>query len=135
MVHAESDCCSNGNCVKRLLCREYLRKLIIVQMIRAETDCCADTLSHPSPHPPALPLDNKDQPPIIDCVVTPWSEWSPCSLTCGNGRKERRRMIKLNPENGGKACPNKLVQRRKCKDNPPCPDRMRDKEGFLDYSE
>ncbi|GFR10803.1 spondin-1 [Trichonephila clavata] len=84
---------------------------------------------------PALPLDNKDQPPIIDCVVTPWSEWSPCSLTCGNGRKERRRMIKLNPENGGKACPNKLVQRRKCKDNPPCPDRMRDKEGFPDYSE
>ncbi|XP_055952106.1 spondin-1-like isoform X4 [Argiope bruennichi] len=77
---------------------------------------------------PAMPLDNKDQPPVIDCVVTPWSEWSSCSLTCGNGRKERRRMIKLNPENGGKACPAKLVQRRKCKDNPPCPDRMRDKE-------
>ncbi|GIY23041.1 spondin-1 [Caerostris darwini] len=75
-----------------------------------------------------LSLDNKDQPPIIDCVVTPWSEWSACSLTCGNGRKERRRMIKLNPENGGKPCPAKLVQRRKCKENPPCPDRMRDKE-------
>ncbi|XP_054716081.1 spondin-1-like [Uloborus diversus] len=76
---------------------------------------------------PALPIDNKDQP-VIDCVVTPWSEWSPCSHTCGNGRKERRRMIKLNPENGGKPCPAKLVQRRKCKENPPCPDRMGDKE-------
>lgn len=62
-----------------------------------------------------------DKKPIIDCVVTPWSEWSSCSHTCGNGRKERRRMIKLNPENGGKPCPAKLVQRRKCKDNNPCP--------------
>ncbi|XP_071042320.1 spondin-1 isoform X3 [Parasteatoda tepidariorum] len=77
---------------------------------------------------PALPMDNKDQPPVIDCVVTPWSEWSPCSHTCGNGRKERRRMIKLNPENGGKPCPSKLVQRRKCKDNLPCSDRLGSKE-------
>ncbi|KAG8187693.1 hypothetical protein JTE90_025220 [Oedothorax gibbosus] len=63
----------------------------------------------------------KDQPPVIDCVVTPWFEWSPCSHTCGNGRRERRRMIKLNPENGGKPCPARLVQRRECKDNAPCP--------------
>lgn len=61
-----------------------------------------------------------DDPPVIDCVVTPWSEWTSCTTTCGNGRRERRRMIKLNPENGGKPCPPKLVQRRKCKDNPPC---------------
>lgn len=65
-------------------------------------------------------IDHSDQP-VIDCVVTPWSEWSPCSRTCGPARKERRRMIKLNPQNGGKPCPKKLVQRRKCKDNPPCP--------------
>lgn len=69
---------------------------------------------------PALPMPTKDQPPVIDCVVTPWSEWTACTTSCGNGRKERRRMIKLNPENGGKPCPPKLVQRRKCKDNPPC---------------
>jgi F-spondin, putative len=59
--------------------------------------------------------------PIIDCVVTPWGEWSPCSKTCGNnGRMTRRRMIKLNPQNGGKPCPKKLVQRRKCPAMPPC---------------
>ncbi|KAG8187695.1 hypothetical protein JTE90_025222, partial [Oedothorax gibbosus] len=62
----------------------------------------------------------KDQPPVIDCVVTPWFEWNQCSHTCGNGRRERRRMIKLNPENGGKPCPARLVQRRECKDNAPC---------------
>ncbi|XP_035212989.1 spondin-1-like isoform X3 [Stegodyphus dumicola] len=77
---------------------------------------------------PAQPTE-KELHPVIDCVVTPWSAWSECSHTCGNGRKERRRMIKLNPENGGKPCPGKLVQRRKCKENLPCPDRMGDKEG------
>jgi len=59
--------------------------------------------------------------PVIDCVVTPWGEWSPCSKSCGNnGRMTRRRMIKLNPQNGGKPCPKKLVQRKKCQNMPPC---------------
>ena len=63
---------------------------------------------------------SSDQP-VIDCVVTPWSEWSECSHTCGNGgRKTRRRMIKSNPQNGGKSCPRKLIQRRRCKNMPPC---------------
>jgi len=52
--------------------------------------------------------------------VTPWSEWTPCSRSCGSARKERRREIKLNAQNGGKPCPKKLVQRRKCKENPQC---------------
>ncbi|XP_054160513.1 spondin-1-like isoform X4 [Oppia nitens] len=61
-----------------------------------------------------------DQGPIIDCVLTPWSEWTSCSRTCGSARKERRREIKLNAQNGGKPCPKRLVQRRKCKENPEC---------------
>ena len=65
--------------------------------------------------------DHKDQPqPIIDCVLTEWGPWSPCTRTCGHARKERRRMIKLNALNGGKKCDKKLTQRRRCKDNPPC---------------
>ncbi|XP_064488880.1 spondin-1-like isoform X2 [Ornithodoros turicata] len=69
----------------------------------------------------ATTTSDQPSPPVIDCVFTRWSEWTPCSRTCGNGRRERRRMIKLNPQNGGKPCPKKLVQRRKCKENPPCP--------------
>ena len=64
-------------------------------------------------------LGTRDQP-VIDCVVTPWGPWSECSRPCGRAQKQRRRMIKLHPQNGGKACPTKLVQRRRCKDNPPC---------------
>ena len=33
-----------------------------------------------------------------DCPVSPWSEWSPCSATCGSGTKIRSRQ-KLNQYN------------------------------------
>ncbi|RWS26881.1 hypothetical protein B4U80_04927 [Leptotrombidium deliense] len=69
----------------------------------------------------ALSQQAFSNPGVVDCMVTDWSEWSPCSKTCGpNGRKTRRRQIKLSPQNGGVPCPTKLVQRRKCKNNPPC---------------
>ncbi|KAF2905119.1 hypothetical protein ILUMI_01056 [Ignelater luminosus] len=52
--------------------------------------------------------------PPIDCMVTEWSDWSPCSTTCGSGFSERFRMIKRPAENGGRACPKRLQKRRKC---------------------
>lgn len=50
----------------------------------------------------------------IDCMVTPWLEWSPCSVSCGVGHSERRRMIKRPAENGGRPCPTRLVKKRSC---------------------
>ncbi|XP_059485786.1 spondin-1-like [Neocloeon triangulifer] len=50
----------------------------------------------------------------VDCMITPWAEWSECSASCGVGHRERTRMIKLEAQNGGKPCPKKLSKRKKC---------------------
>lgn len=32
---------------------------------------------------------------IIDCVVSRWSRWSKCSVSCGRGYKTRNRLIRV----------------------------------------
>ncbi|KAJ7345807.1 hypothetical protein JRQ81_001757, partial [Phrynocephalus forsythii] len=45
----------------------------------------------------------------MDCVVTEWSKWSPCSHSCSSknaeGRQRRTRLILALPGEGGKPCP------------------------------
>ncbi|XP_028045861.2 spondin-1 isoform X2 [Monomorium pharaonis] len=53
----------------------------------------------------------------VDCVVTRWSNWSPCSVTCGVGRATSYRIIEREAKNGGRPCPTKL--HRRC-ELPPC---------------
>ena len=31
----------------------------------------------------------------VDCMITEWSDWSPCTATCGKAWKEKFRMIKV----------------------------------------
>ncbi|XP_030767480.1 spondin-1 isoform X2 [Sitophilus oryzae] len=63
-------------------------------------------------------VDSYGEP--VDCMITPWSSWSSCSVTCGAGLEERFRMIKRPAQNGGKPCPTNLKKKRRCYAPIPC---------------
>jgi|688.fasta_scaffold10085_10 DUF971 family protein len=64
----------------------------VIQIIAARLcDCCDGT------------------PPVINCVVSEWSEWGPCV----DGVQTRTRTVIQQPQNGGTACP-PLVETREC---------------------
>ena len=60
-------------------------------------------------------IEKTNTGPPVDCMVTPWTDWSECKQTCGKEYVTRTRMIKLPASNGGKKCPKKLERRKKCK--------------------
>nr|XP_011430804.2 spondin-1 isoform X8 [Crassostrea gigas] len=66
------------------------------------------------PRPPVEPHD-PSLGPAIDCMVSAWSDWGQCSVTCGRGVMTKTRTIKVPADNGGQRCPRKLVKTRKCK--------------------
>jgi len=56
----------------------------------------------------------------VDCVVTPWTAWSPCSRSCGSGSQGRGRSTPRLTAYGGVECPAQLSQTRTCNAHP-CP--------------
>lgn len=56
----------------------------------------------------------------IDCVLSDWSSWKPCSATCGDGTTTRTREVKTDAQHGGK-CEGKLIESKGCEDKK-CPE-------------
>jgi hypothetical protein len=55
----------------------------------------------------------------IDCVVSPWTTWSACSVSCGTGVQTQSRTVTQAAGKGGAACP-VLTAEQVCT-NAPCP--------------
>ncbi|XP_027141893.1 thrombospondin, type I, domain containing 7Ab isoform X6 [Larimichthys crocea] len=62
-----------------------------------------------------------------DCIMTPFSDWTPCPVSCdaaGNAvkrKQSRKRLIIQLPSNGGQDCPEVLEEDRDCEVPKSCP--------------
>lgn len=67
------------------------------------------------------PPCEKEELPDLMCPATQWSDWSPCSATCGKGIKIRTRLLLVEPGLQEK-CNSRieLVQQRPCSEKEDC---------------
>jgi len=56
----------------------------------------------------------KDMLQPVDCELTSWSRWGPCSQDCGSGTRYRSRDIKRKAESDGAACSGTLHELEEC---------------------
>jgi len=50
----------------------------------------------------------------VDCLVSEWGAWSPCSASCGPGQRSRDRKVLQEPQDGGLGCGLELSQLEAC---------------------
>eukprot|EP01064_Diplonema_japonicum_P018231 TRINITY_DN26912_c0_g1_i1.p1 TRINITY_DN26912_c0_g1~~TRINITY_DN26912_c0_g1_i1.p1 ORF type:complete len:2182 (+),score=65.67 TRINITY_DN26912_c0_g1_i1:36-6581(+) len=52
--------------------------------------------------------------PDVNCVMSGWSLWSPCTVTCGGGFQARFRNVITTPSGSGTPCPASTGETRAC---------------------
>ncbi|KAF6017806.1 spon1 [Bugula neritina] len=68
----------------------------------------------------------------VDCMLTEWSAFSSCSVTCGTGLKSRSRQIKRRNSGNGAMCPKSTTQTEVCTlDDCPAPSPTSDVDCML----
>ncbi|XP_013765928.1 thrombospondin type-1 domain-containing protein 7A-like [Pundamilia nyererei] len=97
--------CSVGMQTRKVIC-------VRVNVGQVPPKKCPESVRPDTVRPCLLPCKR-------DCIVTPYSDWSPCPSTCqtgGNTKKKqyRKRLIIQLPANGGQDCPEVLTQERDC---------------------
>ena len=56
----------------------------------------------------------------INCLWSGFGQWSRCSVSCGTGTEQRKRMVLQQAKNGGEKCSGEAVETKPCK-QPSCP--------------
>ncbi|CAL8297260.1 unnamed protein product [Lota lota] len=102
---SEDAACSVGMQTRKVIC-------VRVNVGQVPPKKCPESLRPDTVRPCLLPCRR-------DCIVTPYSDWSPCPPTCQAGGKSkqqqgRRRLVVQLPANGGQDCPELLSQEREC---------------------
>uniref|UniRef100_A0A3Q3WEJ1 Thrombospondin type-1 domain-containing protein 7A n=1 Tax=Mola mola TaxID=94237 RepID=A0A3Q3WEJ1_MOLML len=104
-THGNDASCSVGMQTRKVIC-------VRVNVGQVPPKKCPESLRPDTVRPCLLPCKR-------DCIVTPYSDWSPCPLTCKAGIslqlfQYRKRIIIQSPVNGGQDCPEVLNQKREC---------------------
>jgi hypothetical protein len=59
----------------------------------------------------------------INCLWSGFGAWSRCSVSCGSGTEQRKRMVLQPARNGGQECIGDTVETRSCS-QPSCPSKI-----------
>uniref|UniRef100_A0A8C6PXE4 Thrombospondin type-1 domain-containing protein 7A n=1 Tax=Nothobranchius furzeri TaxID=105023 RepID=A0A8C6PXE4_NOTFU len=112
-IRGDDTSCSVGMQTRKIIC-------VRVNVGQVPPKKCPDSLRPDTVRPCLLPCKR-------DCVVTPYSSWSPCPTACpaGNTRRQfrkqhRKRIIIQLPANGGQDCPEALTQEQECEAQSVC---------------
>ncbi|XP_072304518.1 thrombospondin type-1 domain-containing protein 7A [Eucyclogobius newberryi] len=104
-ARGDDNSCSIGMQTRKVIC-------VRVNVGQVPPKKCPESLRPDTVRPCLLPCKR-------DCMVTPYSDWSPCPSACQTGgnvkrKQSRKRLVIQHPANGGQDCPELLTQEREC---------------------